>query len=112
MAISGKVKALLKLQGKNNKGLAEYLGISEQALSNKFYRGSYSGGDLIKIATYLECELAFIAGTTKIALTVEDLKGKCIENAPAPASPGDDYDDDDDCSVPVTPGKSDDDPLF
>jgi transcriptional regulator with XRE-family HTH domain len=75
MAISDKVKALLKLQGKNNKGLAEYLGISDQALSNKFYRDSYSGEDLIKIAAYLECELAFIAGTTKIALSVEDIKG-------------------------------------
>ena len=75
MAISDKVKALLKLQGKNNKGLAEYLGISDQALSNKFYRDSYSGEDLIKIATYLECELAFIAGSTKIALSAEDIKG-------------------------------------
>ena len=74
MAISDKVKALLKLQGKNNKGLAEYLGISDQALSNKFYRDSYSGEDLIKIATYLECEIAFIAGDTKIALSLDDIK--------------------------------------
>ena len=76
MAISDKVKALLKLQGKNNKGLAEHLGISDQALSNKFYRDSYSGEDLIKIAAYLECELAFITGETKIALTMDDIKGK------------------------------------
>ena len=75
MAISDKVKALLKLQGKSNKGLAEYLGISDQALSNKFYRDSYSGEDLIKIAAYLECELAFITSLSKIALSVEDLKG-------------------------------------
>jgi len=74
MAISDKIKALLKLQGKTNKGLAEQLSISEQALSNKFYRDSYSGRDLIKIATYLDCELAFIAGATKIALTVEDIR--------------------------------------
>ena len=74
MAITDKVKALLKLQGKNNKGLAEYLGISEQALSNKFYRDSYSGEDLIKVATFLECELAFITGETKIALSENDIK--------------------------------------
>ncbi|GHU61034.1 hypothetical protein FACS189445_2500 [Spirochaetia bacterium] len=75
MAISDKVKALLKLRGKNNGGLAEYLGISVQALSNKFYRDSYSGEDLIKIAAYLECELAFIADDSiKIALTLDDLK--------------------------------------
>ena len=76
MAISDKVKALLKLQGKNNKGLAEYLGISDQALSNKFYRDSYSGEDLIKIAMYLECELAFIAGSTKIPLCEDDIKDR------------------------------------
>lgn len=75
MAISDKVKALLKLQGKNNKGLAEYLEISDQALSNKFYRDSYSGEDLIKIATYLDCELAFITGSTKISLSLDDIKG-------------------------------------
>ena len=74
MAISDKVKALLKLQGKNNKGLAEYLGISDQALSNKFYRDSYSGEDLINIAEFLECELAFLKGETKIALTSDDVK--------------------------------------
>jgi transcriptional regulator with XRE-family HTH domain len=76
MSISDKVKALLKLQGKNNKGLAEYLGISVQALSNKFYRDSYSGEDLIRIATYLESELAFIAGSAKIALSADDIRGK------------------------------------
>jgi transcriptional regulator with XRE-family HTH domain len=73
MAISDKVKALLKLKGKSNSGLAEYLRISVQALSNKFYRDSYSGDDLVKIAAFLECELAFIAGSTKIALTLDDI---------------------------------------
>jgi transcriptional regulator with XRE-family HTH domain len=76
MAISDKVKALLKLKGKNNQGLAEYLGISSQALSNKFYRDSYSGEDLIKIAAFLECELAFITGETKISLMEPSKKGK------------------------------------
>ena len=74
MAISDKVKALLKLKGKSNKGLAEYLGISDQALSNKFYRDSYSGEDLISIAEFLECELAFITGETKITLATDDIK--------------------------------------
>jgi transcriptional regulator with XRE-family HTH domain len=68
MAISDKIKALLKLKGKSNQGLAKYLGISSQALSNKFYRDSYSGEDLIKVAAFLECELAFITGDTKISL--------------------------------------------
>ena len=76
MAISDKIKALLKLQGKNNSGLAEYLSISNQALSNKFFRDSYSGEDLIKIADFLECELAFITGETKLRLSLEDIKNK------------------------------------
>ena len=76
MAISDKIKALLKLKNMNNKGLAEYLGISAQALSNKFYRNSYSGEDLIKIADYLGCEIVFILGETKIALNIKDTKGK------------------------------------
>jgi transcriptional regulator with XRE-family HTH domain len=74
MAISDKIKALLKLKGKKNSELAEYLGISVQALSNKYYRNSFSGNDLVKIAAYLECELAFIADNiTRIALTLNDL---------------------------------------
>lgn len=74
--ISDKIKALMKLRGKNknNKGLAKYLGISNQSLSNKFYRDSYSGEDLIKIAKYLDCELAFVTGTTKIILDEDDIK--------------------------------------
>jgi transcriptional regulator with XRE-family HTH domain len=76
MAISDKIKALLKLKGKNNQELAEYLGISSQALSNKFYRDSYSGEDLIKVATFLECELAFITGETKISLMESPKKTK------------------------------------
>jgi len=50
------------------------MAISDQALSNKFYRDSYSGEDLIKIAEYLECEIAFIKGTIKISLTTDDIK--------------------------------------
>ena len=83
MAISDKIKALLKLQGKNNSGLAKYLGISDQALSNKFYRDSYSGEDLIKIADFLGCELAFITGETKIGLSLEDIKNKAKKTVQA-----------------------------
>jgi len=73
MAITDKIRALLKLKGKSNKELAEYLGVSVQALSNKFYRDSYSGKELIKIAIFLDCEIAFISGETKINLNTNDL---------------------------------------
>jgi hypothetical protein len=48
--------------------------ISDQSLSNKFYRDSYSGEDLIKIVDFLSCELSFIMGETKIGLSLEDIK--------------------------------------
>ena len=75
MAVSSKVKALMKLKGKDNAGLAKHLEISTQALSNKLYRDSFSAADLIKIAAYLGCDLAFIVDEAqKIVLTAEDIK--------------------------------------
>ena len=75
MSVSNKIKALLKLKGKDNAGLAEYLGISSQALSNKFYRNSFSANDLINVSEYMECELAFIVDESqKIILDSWDKK--------------------------------------
>ena len=62
------VKAMIKLKGKNLADLATYLGMSRQALSNKFYRDSFSGEDLLKIARFLDCKLAFLDDTNKIYL--------------------------------------------
>lgn len=74
MAMSDKVKALMKLKGKDNASLAEYLSMSKQALSNKFYRDSFSGADLIKIADFLECNLAFVIDNSqKINFEMSDI---------------------------------------
>lgn len=64
-----KIKAAISLKGKSLDGLAKALDISKQALSNKLYRNSFSGRDLITIANYLECELAFIDDKNKIVLS-------------------------------------------
>lgn len=75
MAISSIIKAALNLKGKDHSSLANYLGISSQALSNKFYRNSFSAADLIKISAFLECDLAFIMnGSTNIVFDEDDLK--------------------------------------
>ncbi len=75
MAVSSKIKALLKLKGKENADLARHLGISTQALSNKFYRDSFSAADLIRIAAFLDCNLAFVIDEAqKIVLDESDLK--------------------------------------
>jgi len=82
MSIGEKVKGVLSTNGKKASGLASVLGadgkgISTQALSNKFYRDSFSVEDLISVAEYANCELAFIsANGSKIVLEREDIKPK------------------------------------
>ena len=76
MSVSNKIKALLQMQGKKNNELVEYLGFARpQALTNKFNRGSFSAEDLIKIAAFLDCELAFIVSDKqKITLDMSDIR--------------------------------------
>lgn len=73
--VSDKIKALVNIKGKKTKDLAKLFGISEQAMRNKYARGSFSSGDLIKIADFLNCQLAFnIDHEQKIILTMDDLR--------------------------------------
>lgn len=75
MAVSTKVKALLNLSGKDHAGLAAHLGISKQALSNKFYRDSFSAADLVKVAEYTESCLSFVfQDGNKVVIDSHDLK--------------------------------------
>ncbi|MDR1320933.1 MAG: hypothetical protein LBK56_05855 [Gracilibacteraceae bacterium] len=76
MSVAGKIKGLLAIKGRKNKDLACYLGLAmPQALTNKFTRGSFSSEDLIKIAAFLDCELAFILSDgQKITLDVSDIR--------------------------------------
>ena len=71
--LASKIKTLLKLSNASHAGLAKHLGISKQALSNKFYRGSFSGVDLIKVADCVGCELCFVAGNSKVSLETSDI---------------------------------------
>lgn len=74
MSVSQKVKSVLLLSEKDRSGLASYLGISNQALSNKFYRGSFSASDLVKVAEYCGATLAFCTPEgNSITLDVTDL---------------------------------------
>ena len=74
MSVANKVKAAMKIKGKDHSGLASFLGISNQALSNKFYRDSFSMSDMIKIAKYLECDLLLSLDETQtLAFTDEDI---------------------------------------
>ena len=57
--VSDKIKALLSMKGKKYNELATLFGISPQAMRNKFVRGSFSADELIMIADFLNCQLAF-----------------------------------------------------
>lgn len=76
MNLTNKIKAALQMRGKKNKELAEYLELgSAQALTNKFNRGSFSAEDLIKIAAFIDSELAFILPDgQKIRLDLSDIR--------------------------------------
>jgi len=74
MAVADKIKAFLKIKGKDTAALAEHLHISKQALSNKYYRDSFSAEDLIKIADFLKCDLAFIDNMDRVNFDLCDIK--------------------------------------
>lgn len=60
MNTSDTVKGLLALSGKRQIELAEYFGMTKQAMSNKFARNSWNAVDLKKTADFCGCALAFI----------------------------------------------------
>ena len=76
MSVTGKIRALMNLTNKDHAAVAAALGISKQALSNKFTRDSFSADDLIVISEALGCSLMFVADDVKIALTMEDVRAK------------------------------------
>lgn len=61
MAISKKVKALLMESDKKQSDLMDVLDMSsKQSLSNKFSNERWSAEDLVRIAEFCGCKLAFI----------------------------------------------------
>ena len=73
--VSDKIKGLLNMKGKKYKELAQLFGISEQAMRNKFARGSFSADELIMVADFVGCQLAFeIDNAQKVLLTKDDLR--------------------------------------
>ena len=66
----------MQMRDKKSKELVKYLGMSSaQALTNKFNRGSFSAEDLIRVADFASCELAFILSENqKIMLETSDIR--------------------------------------
>lgn len=77
MSITDKVRAVINLSGRTKTELAAYLGISNQALSNKLSRGSFSAEDLIRIADFSGCTLLFeFDEKQRVTLLKEDIRTK------------------------------------
>ena len=74
MSVSDKIKAGLKLNGIEIQNLAEFLNISKQSMSNKFYRDSFSAQELIKIADFLGYSLVFVGEKQNIMFDLDDIK--------------------------------------
>lgn len=75
MSVSDKIKALLSIKGKKHIELAKYFGISAQSMNNKLSRGSFSAEDLIRVADFLGCTLAFQMNDNQaITLELSDIR--------------------------------------
>lgn len=82
--VSDKVRAILALAGKRNIDLAELYGVSKQSMNNKLAHNRFSADDLIRIAAFTGCKVAFVlADGQKIFLEPEDLRYEITEDGRA-----------------------------
>jgi len=85
MAVNNKVRAMLNIAEKKPSDLDNCLGISVQAVRNKFSRDSFSVSDLIKISDSLGWEMLFKSPTGQtVVLSLDDLKNPAAEAAGEP----------------------------
>ena len=75
MSVTNKIRAMLNIAEKKPSDLADCLGVSVQAVRNKFSRDSFSVNDIIKITDTLGWELQCKAPDGQsITLTIDDIK--------------------------------------
>ena len=75
MSVSATIKALLSVTGNKQSDLLDALGMaSKQSLSNKFSGERWSAADLITIADFTGCKLAFLLPNGE-RLVIDDLAG-------------------------------------
>ena len=73
--VSDKVRAILALAGKRNIDLAELYGVTKQSMNNKLANNRFSADDLIRIAEFTGCRVAFVLPDGQnIFLEPEDLR--------------------------------------
>ncbi len=89
--VSEKIKAMLSLTGNKQADLAHCLGIAPQSIANKMSRDSWTASDLITVAEFTGCKLAFVfPDGTQTVFSADDVKasksGKKKEASDAEAS--------------------------
>ena len=73
--VNDKVRAILALAGKRNIDLAELYGVSKQSMNNKMTNNRFSADDLIRIAEFAGCRVAFVLSDGQhIFLEPEDIR--------------------------------------
>ena len=60
MSISAKIKALLAIREKKQIDLAQHFGMTKQRMNNKMSRDSCSAEDLVRVAEFCGCKVAFV----------------------------------------------------
>lgn len=67
--IAPTVKSMLVMEGMKRNEAAAALGITAQAMSNKYNRDSFSADDLLKVATAAGYNLAFVRKRDGLMIT-------------------------------------------
>ena len=60
MRVSDQMKALLSMRGSKLSDLAGFFGIKPQSMSNKIVRNNWTAEELLKIAEFCGCKVAFV----------------------------------------------------
>ena len=60
MSISAKIKAFLAIREKKQIDLAQHFGMTKQSMNNKMSRDSWSAEDLVRVAEFCGCKVAFV----------------------------------------------------
>lgn len=86
--VSDKIRALLALAGKRNIDLAELYGVSKQSMNNKMTNNRFSADDLIRIADFTGCRIAFVLRDGQhIFLDQSDLRPDSKDEKDIPGQP-------------------------
>jgi len=79
--VSDKIRSVLALAGKRPTDLANLYETSQQSMNNKLYQNRFSADDLIRIAEFTGCRLAFVLPDgSQLFFSPDDIRCKDGDN--------------------------------